>query len=58
MSSDNRDDDYDDEEPTPEELEQIRSATSSDAAAVDALVLSKCRSHWQKVAKVVASFAR
>jgi len=55
MTSDTTDDDYDDEEPTPEELERIRSATPSDAAAVDALILGKCGSRWQKVAMVVGA---
>jgi len=49
------DDSQDDDEPTKEELDQIRRATSADAAAVDALILEKCSSRWGKVAMIVGS---
>jgi hypothetical protein len=42
-------------QPTPEEINEMRKATSADAQAVDALILSKCTSHWRKVAMVVGS---
>ena len=41
------------EQPTDEEIVQMRSATPEEAAAVDAMVLRKCSSRWQKVAFVV-----
>lgn len=47
------DDDYDDDEPSAEELSRIRLATSADADAVDALILSHCSNDWSKVATVV-----
>ncbi len=49
------DDSQGDDEPTKEELDQIRRATSADAAAVDALILGKCSSQWSKVAMIVGS---
>jgi hypothetical protein len=49
------DDSQGDDEPTKEELDQIRRATSADAAAVDALILGKCSSQWSKVATIVGS---
>lgn len=51
---DDADEDNDDE-PTPEELAQIRRATAADAAAVDALVLQSCADRWRKVAMVVGT---
>jgi hypothetical protein len=42
-------------EPTPEEINEMRKATPADAQAVDALILSKCTAHWRKVAMVVGS---
>lgn len=48
-------DDPQDDAPTKEELDQIRQATSADAAAVDALILEKCSSQWSKVAMIVGS---
>lgn len=46
--------DYDPQEPTDKELEQMRAATPVEAAAVDKLVLSKCTPQWRKVAMIVA----
>lgn len=48
-------DDFDDEEPTAEELAQIRNATPQEAAAVDELVLAQCSDQWCKVAMVIGS---
>ena len=48
-------DGYGDDEPSPEELAQMRQATTSDAAAVDQLILSLCTVRWQKVAMVIGS---
>ena len=49
------DDDEEDEEPTAEELAQIRLATPADTSAVDSLVLSHCPHQWTKVATVVGA---
>jgi hypothetical protein len=49
------DDDYDENEPTPEEIAQMRLATPLEAAKVDALILGKCTAQWRKVAMVVGS---
>jgi hypothetical protein len=40
-------------EPTDEELVQMRSATTSEAAEVDALIVALCSSSWKKVALIV-----
>lgn len=48
-------DDENEDDPTPEELAQIRRATPADAAAVDALILQSCTDHWRKVAMVVGT---
>jgi len=48
-------DEENDDDPTPEELAQIRRATPADAAAVDALVLQSCTDRWRKVAMVVGT---
>ena len=48
-------DDPQDDEPTKEELDQIRRATSADATAVDALILGNCSSQWSKVAMIIGS---
>lgn len=45
--------DHDGDEPTAEELEQMRRATPVEAATVDALILGKCSSRWSKVAMIV-----
>lgn len=47
------DDAEDDDNPTPEELAQMRRATAADAEAVDALILQSCTDRWRKVAMVV-----
>ncbi len=49
------DDDADSNEPTEEEIAQMRNATVSEAQAVDALILGKCSARWQKVAMIVGS---
>ena len=49
------DDDIDEEGPTPEELVQIRKATETDEAAVDALIVGKCVDRWQKVAMIIGN---
>ncbi|MEO5795755.1 MAG: DUF3658 domain-containing protein [Rhodoferax sp.] len=49
------DDEENDDQPTPEELAQIRRATLADAAAVDALILQNCTDRWRKVAMVVGT---
>ena len=49
------DDDTDSNEPTEEEIVQMRNATVADAQAVDALILGKCSAIWRKVAMVVGS---
>lgn len=48
-------DEENDDEPTPEELSQMRRATPADAAAVDALILKSCTDRWRKVAMVVGT---
>jgi Protein of unknown function len=49
------DEEENDDDPTPEELVQIRRATPADAAAVDALILKSCTDRWCKVAMVVGT---
>ncbi len=49
------DEDVDSNEPTAEEIAQMRNATASDVQAVDVLVLGKCSTSWRKVAMVVGS---
>lgn len=49
------DDEENDDEPTPEELAQMRQVTAADAAAVDALILQSCTERWRKVAMVVGT---
>ncbi len=49
------DDEENDDEPTPEELAQMRQATAADAAAVDALILQSCTERWRKVVMVVGT---
>jgi hypothetical protein len=49
------DDEERDDDPTPEELAQMRRATADDAAAVDALILQSCTHRWRKVAMVFAT---
>ena len=41
------------DEPSAEEIAQMRAATESEAQVVDALVLRECDLRWQKVARVV-----
>lgn len=48
-------DDIDDGEPTADEIASMRRATPAQAEGVDALILSKCTTRWQKVAAVVGS---
>jgi len=43
------------DEPSGEEIAQMRAATESEALVVDALVLRECDLRWQKVARVVGS---
>ena len=43
----------DGEDPTTEEIAQMRAATADEAAAVDALILAHCSAQWWKVARVV-----
>jgi len=45
----------DEDDPTAEEVAQMRLATPEQAAAVDSLVLSQCTGRWRKVAMVVGS---
>lgn len=55
---DNQDDDgddFDDGEPSAEEIASMRRATPAQAEGVDALILSKCGAAWQKVAAVVGA---
>ena len=49
------DSEFDDEdsEPSAEEIELMRSATSVQAEAVDTLLLASCSPRWQKVAMVI-----
>lgn len=47
--------DEDGDEPTQEEIAEMRLASASDAQAVDELILSKCTSSWRKVAMIVGS---
>jgi len=49
------DDEENDDDPTLEELAQMRRATLADAAAVDALILRNCTDHWRKVAMLVGT---
>lgn len=42
-----------DDEPSTEEIAQMKSATPKEAGAVDAMILSRCSPRWQKVANVV-----
>ncbi|MFN4351780.1 MAG: DUF3658 domain-containing protein [Hylemonella sp.] len=49
------DEEENDDDPTPEELAQMRRATHADAAAVDALILKSCTDRWRKVAMVVGT---
>lgn len=49
------DDEENDDDPTPEELAQMRRATPADAAAVDSLILQSCTDRWCKVAMVVGT---
>jgi hypothetical protein len=51
----NADEEENDDDPTPEELAQMRRATPADAAAVDALILKSCTDRWRKVAMVVGT---
>jgi hypothetical protein len=48
-------DDFDDGEPTAEEIANMKRATPLQAQAVDALILSKCTTAWRKVAMVVGA---
>jgi hypothetical protein len=50
-----RDDEHECDEPTEEELVQMRAATAAEAAAVDAMVLAACARRWRKVAMVVGT---
>ncbi len=43
------------DEPSAEEIAQMRAATASEAEIVDALVMRECDLRWQKVARVVGS---
>jgi hypothetical protein len=45
-------------EPSDEEIAQMRAASSTEAAAVDALILRECSDRWQKVAKVVGNLIK
>lgn len=47
--------DQDGDEPTMDELEQMRRATPAEGAAMDALILEKCSSRWSKAAMIVGS---
>jgi hypothetical protein len=47
------DDDFEDDEPSAEELSRIRLATPEDTEVVDALILGHCSHEWNKVAMVV-----
>lgn len=49
------DEDVESNEPTDEEIAEMRKATNADAQAVDALILGKCSTSWRKVAMVVGS---
>lgn len=49
------DEEENEDDPTPEELAQIRRANPTEAAAVDALILQSCTDHWRKVAMVVGT---
>lgn len=49
------DPDAESDEPTAEEITEIRQATPEEASAVDELIISKCTSQWRKVAMVVGS---
>ena len=51
----NDDASVDNDEHTKEELDQMRRATSADAAAVDALILGKCSIQCTKEAMIVGS---
>ena len=55
MNAENKDEDPDEFDPTPEELNLIRQATSIEAEGVDALILGCCTHNWGKVAMVVGS---
>jgi hypothetical protein len=46
---------YEDDEPSPEELVLIRSATPDQASAVDHLLVAACSTRWRKVAMVVGA---
>lgn len=41
------------DEPTADEIAQMRAATPEEAAAVDKLIRRECAAHWRKVAMVV-----
>ena len=45
----------DGDEPTSEEIAQMRAAAPAEAAAVDALILAHCSAQWWKVARVVGA---
>lgn len=45
--------DVDSDEPSAEEIAQMRSATPVEAAWVDAIILRECSPDWSKVALVV-----
>lgn len=41
------------DEPSADEIAQMRAATPVEAAAVDKLIVRECAAHWRKVAMVV-----
>lgn len=41
------------DEPTADEIAQMRAATPAEAAAVDKLIVRECATHWRKVAMVI-----
>lgn len=49
------DEEENDDDPTPEELAQMRRATPTEAAEVDALILKSCTDQWRKVALIVGT---
>lgn len=49
------DDDAYEEAPSAEELALIQKVTAEEAKTVDALIVGKCGTQWQKVAMIVGS---
>jgi hypothetical protein len=49
------DDEPECEEPSAEEIAQMRAATAAEAAAVDKLILAACVHRWRKVAMIVGT---